>query len=337
MLGNRKRITRSFSPVYLAIFSGIILIILIINGFLEIDRTEKGFYLLLEREATVLIQHFEKNIQETLASLQSSQHFLGMEESIAEYLLEALRRIDQIDSQKPLNPSDIQLLTEQYSVASIGLYDSRGDLLRAWPATSSIGKRSFLREIVEKRLSVAIDLFGRPLTETDLFTIAIERKSASGIIALQLNGAQMKRLLRQIGVQRAISDLGLREGILFISVQDANLLTLAHTDTSQVGKREEDSFLKSGLQSKKTLSRLYRPVKGEEVFEVVKPFSMKDEPAGLIRIGYSSGEIRPLLGQIKKSVALSVFFFLILGVSAITLIWVNQNRHLQKMEEMEED
>ena len=111
MLGNRKRITRSFSPVYLAIFSGIILIILIINGFLEIDRTEKGFYLLLEREATVLIQHFEKNIQETLASLQSSQHFLGMEESIAEYLLEVLRRIDQIDSQKPLNPSDIQLLT----------------------------------------------------------------------------------------------------------------------------------------------------------------------------------------------------------------------------------
>jgi signal transduction histidine kinase len=336
LLGNRKRITRSFSPVYLAIFSGIILIILIINGFLEIDRTEKGFYLLLEREATVLIQHFEKNIQETLASLQSSQHFLGMEESIAEYLLEALRRIDQIDSQKPLNPSDIQLLTEQYSVASIGLYDSRGDLLRAWPATSSIGKRSFLREIVEKRLSVAIDLFGRPLTETDLFTIAIERKSASGIIALQLNGAQMKRLLRQIGVQRAISDLGLREGILFISVQDANLLTIAHTDTALIGKKEEDSFLKSGLQNKKMFSRLYRTSTGEEVFEVIKSYSMKDQPAGIIRIGYSSGEIIPLLSEIKKSVALSVFFFLILGISATTLIWVNQNRHLRRMEELED-
>jgi signal transduction histidine kinase len=63
---------------------------------------------------------------------------------------------------------------------------------------------------------------------------------------------------------------------------------------------------------------------------------VKDQPAGLIRIGYSSGEIHPLLSQTKKSVALSVFFFLILGVSATTLIWLNQNRHLRKIKEMED-
>ena len=285
---NSKRISRSFSPIYLAIFSGIILIILIINGLLEINRTQKGFYLLLEREATVLIQHFEKNIQETLASLQSSQHFFGMEESIAEYLLEVLHRVDQMDKEKTLSPSDLQSLINQYSIASIEIYDLRGNLLRAWPTPSSMKSRSFLRDIIEKRHSVAIDLFGRPLAEGDLFAIAIERKIAPGIIRLQLSGGQMKRLLRQLALQRAISDLGLREGILFISVQDANLLTLAHTDTSLIGKNEEDPFLKTGLQSKKPLSRLYRPVKGEEVFEVVKAFSMKDQLAGLIRIGYSS-------------------------------------------------
>ncbi|MDP3015625.1 MAG: hypothetical protein Q8N70_00930, partial [Deltaproteobacteria bacterium] len=185
---NSKRISRSFSPIYLAIFSGIILIILIINGLLEINRTQKGFYLLLEREAIVLIQHFEKNIQETLASLQSSQHFFGMEESIAEYLLELLHRVDQMDGEKPLTPSDLSSLIDQYLITSIELYDSKGNLLRAWPTPSFIKKRSFLRDILEKKHSVAIDLFERPLTEGDLFTIAIERKRASGIIALQLNG-----------------------------------------------------------------------------------------------------------------------------------------------------
>ena len=333
---NSKRISRSFSPIYLAIFSGIILVILIINGLLEINRTQKGFYLLLEREAIVLIQHFEKNIQETLTSLQSSQHFFGMEESIAEYLLEVLHRVDQMDGEKPLTPSDLSSLIDQYLITSIELYDSKGNLLRAWPTPSFIKKRSFLRDILEKKHSVAIDLFERPLTEGDLFTIAIERKRASGIIALQLNGERMKRLLRQFAVQRAISDLGLREGILFVSVQDANLLILAHTDTSLVGKKDEDPFLKSGFQNNKPLSRLYKPTKGEKVFEVVKSFSVKDQPAGLIRIGYSSGEIHPLLSQTKKSVALSVFFFLILGVSATTLIWLNQNRHLRKIKEMED-
>lgn len=316
------------------IFSGIILVILIINGLLEINRTQKGFYLLLEREATVLIQHFEQNIQEALTSLQSSQHFLGLEESIAEYLLEVLHRVDQIDGEKPLSFSDLRSLVHQYSFTSIGLYDSKGNLLRAWPAPPSIGKRLFLKDIIEKNRSVVIDLFGRPLTDGDLFTIAIARKRTPGMMALQLSGERMKRLLRHFAVQRAISDLGLREGILFISVQDVNLLTLAHMDASMVGKVEEDPFLKSALQSKKLLSRLYRPANGEEVFEVVKSFSVKDQLAGLTRIGYSSGEIHPLLGQIKKSVAFSVFFFLILGISATTLIWVNQNRHLRKMKEM---
>ncbi|MDP3016961.1 MAG: histidine kinase dimerization/phospho-acceptor domain-containing protein, partial [Deltaproteobacteria bacterium] len=288
-----------------------------------------------------LIQHFEKNIQEDLTSLQSSQHFLGLEESIAEYLLEVLHRVDQMDGEKPLPPSDLSSLIDQYSITSIELYDSKGNLFRASqtlssPASSSIKKSALLREIVEKKHSVVIDLFGRPLTEGDLFTIAIERKIGSGIIVLQLSGERMKRLLRQFAVQRAISDLGLREGILFVSVQDANLLILAHTDTSLVGKKDEDPFLKSGFQSNKPLSRLYKPTKGEKVFEVVKSFSVKDQPAGLIRIGYSSGEIHPLLSQTKKSVALSVFFFLILGVSATTLIWLNQNRHLRKIKEMED-
>src|SRR5271157_479590 len=55
---------------------------------------------------------------------------------------------------------------------------------------------------------------------------------------------------------------------------------------------------------------------------------------GLIRIGYSPGEIHSNLRQIHKTVALSIFFFLILGISAIALIWINQNRHLQKVKEM---
>jgi len=333
---NRKRIGRSFSPIYLAIFSAIILIILIINGLLEINRTQKGFYLLLEREATVLIHHYEKNIQETFASLQSSQPFFGMEEEIAEYLFELLYRIDQMDGDNPLTSADLQSLVQQYSFTSIGIYDAKGKLLKAWPLTIPFKKDSILRKMIDMKLPIIIDLFERPLTKADLFGIAIQRKGVPGILALQLNADQIKSLLRQILLQRAISDLGLREGILFVTVQDKNLITIAHTDSSQIGKKVEDPFLKSGLKSKGPISRLYKPASGEEVFEVIKSFSVKEQPEGLIRIGYSSGEIHPLLKQIKKSVVLSIFFFLLLGISATILIWVNQNRHLRKLKEMED-
>jgi signal transduction histidine kinase len=351
LLGHKNKIKRSLSLIYLATFSGILLVILIINGLLEINRTRNGFYLLLEREAIVLFQHFEKNIQETLTSLQlmesapgrhllnppASGFLFGLEESTAEYLLEVVHRLDLIDGEKRLDSSDFQSLIDHYLVTSIEICDSKGNLLRGSSSPfPSFKKLPLLRELIEKKRSVVIDLFDKPLSEDNWFSIAILRKVTPGIIALHLNGERMKGLFRQFAIQRAISDISLREGILYVSVQDAHFNTLAHTDPNFIGRKEEDPFLKRSLQNDQPSSRLHPSTRGEEVFEVVKSFSFKDKPMGLIRIGYSSKEIQPLLSQIKKNVALSIFFFLILGVSAITLIWVNQNRHLKKMKEMED-
>jgi signal transduction histidine kinase len=351
LLNQEHKAKRSFSLIYLGVFSGIILIILIINGLLEINRTKNGFYHLLEREAIVLIQHFEKNIQETFTSLKwmesgPGKHsfnpsvsglFFGLEDSIAEYLLEAIHRADQMDREKPLNPSDLQSLIDQYHITSIEIYDSKGNPLRGWPSPFSFTeKKLLLGELIEKKRPVAIDLFGKPLSEDHLFSIAIWRRATPEIIALYLNGEQMKRILQQFATQRVISDIGLREGILYISVQDISFNTLAHTDSTFIGRREEDPFFKNSLQSNRVLSRHYQSAKGEEIFEVVKPFSLQGKTMGLIRIGYSPKEIYAVLSQIKKNVALSISFFLILGVSAITLIWVNQNRHLKKMKELED-
>jgi signal transduction histidine kinase len=350
LVKEQNKIRKSFSLIYLGIFSGVILVILIVNGLLEINRTRKGFYLLLEREAIVLIQHFEKNIQEALTSLRWAESepekvpltapfsgiLFGLEDSVAEYLLEAIHRVDQIDRERPLNASDFQYLIEQYHIASIEIYDAKGNSLRGWPSSfSPPEKKLLLRELIGKKQPVVIDLFGKPLSEGQWFSTAVWRRTRPEIVALYLNGEQMKRLFRQFAIQRAISDIGVREGILYISVQDASLNTIASTDSSIIGRKEDDPFLEKSLQAKQVLFRHYQSSKGQKIFEVVKSLSSKDKTTGLIRIGYNPSEIQPILSQIKKNVFLSVFFFLILGISAITLIGVNQNRHLKRMKEME--
>ena len=353
MLSRRRdKAKGGFSPLYLAILSGIILIILIINGFLEINRTRSGFYLLLRREAVVLIQHFEKNIQEAMDSLQQMEEksgnpvtnpsvsgfYYSLEESAGEYLVEAAFNVDQLEGERPLTPSDLRSLAEQVLVTSIEIFDPKGTLVKGWPAPPPpIRHDLLLRELIERRRSVVIDLFGKPIVgEGRWFSVAIWRKATPGMIALHLSGDQMRSLLRQFAIQGAISDIGLKEDILFISVLDSQLNILAHTDSALIGRREEDAFLKTSLQSSQPVSRLHPSSKGMEIYEVVKSFSLNGTPLGLIRIGYSPKEIHPILRQIMKNVVLSIFFFLILGISAITLIGVNQNRHLKKMKEMED-
>ena len=352
MITGNHRVKRSFSPFHLAILSGILMVILIINGLLEINRARDGFYLLLEREATVLLRHFEKNIQEAFASLQLMENqsgrpflnpslqgsFSGLDDSIAEYLVEAAYRVDQLDGEKVLGPFDLQALAEQIVVTSIEIYDPKGNLLRGWPAHSpGLEKKAVLSGLIRGKRSVILDLFDKPPAEQNpWFSVAIQRKATGGIIALHLDAEKMKQLFRQFVVQKAISDIGLREGILFIAVQDAHLKPLAQTDPGYVVETDEDPFLRSSLRSDRPLSRLYQSKKGEEVFEVAGSFSIEGKPEGLIRIGYSPKEIHPVLNQIKKNVALSIFFFLVFGIAAISLIWANQNRHLRKMKEMED-
>jgi signal transduction histidine kinase len=342
-----NKIKRGFSPFYLAIFSGVLLTILIINGVLEIQRTKNGFYLLLEREAIVLIQHYEKNIRETLSMLQLMENgppppmlgtLYGLEESIAEYLVDVAYRIDQMDREKPLTSKDLQSMVAPYLISSIEICDPRGNLIRGWPPPSSpINRSPLLQELIDKRRSVLIDLFEKPLAgEGQWFSVAIWRRGIPGIIVLRLDSGQMRKIVRQFAIQRAISDMGLREGVLYISVQDAQLQTLAHTSSGLPDTGEDKPFLKRVLQSDKPLSHLLRPSKEEEVFEVAKSFSLKNNLMGLIRIGYSPKEIEPILQQNKKTVALSVLFFLMLGISANVLIWIDQNRHLRKLKEMED-
>jgi signal transduction histidine kinase len=113
-------------------------------------------------------------------------------------------------------------------------------------------------------------------------------------------------------------------------------MTLAHNGSASGAKTEEDPFLRNILQSELPLSRLYPSTQGEEIFEVLKSFSFQDQAMGLIRVGFSPKDIHPVLSEIKKSVALSILFFLVLGVSAITFVWINQNRHLRRIKEMED-
>lgn len=349
----KEKARRAFSPVSLIVISGILLVILTINGVLEIRRTMKAFYALLEREGLVLLAHYEKNLQETFLSFQEvaaapgnqlvsalNGPFLGLEESVAEYVVNAAQRLDQAERQSSLGADELRTFAEQHGVGGIELYDGSGRLFKAWPpgeATPEAASR--VKALIENRQPLWIDLEGSVSAKKDQrywFSVGVGRKAVPGAIVLLLNEGQMKKLLLQFAVQRALMDMSLREGISFVVVQDDSLSVLASLNPGLVTFADRDSFLATLSQARSHRSRLYRTGKGDEVFEIGRPFFVNDRLAGILRIGFSPKEMDPILDQTKKNVVLSILIFLCLGVSGVTLIWINQNRHLQKMKELED-
>jgi sensor histidine kinase regulating citrate/malate metabolism len=119
----------------------------------------------------------------------------------------------------------------------------------------------------------------------------------------------MKQLLWQFALQRDISTLGLREGILYVSVYDGHLRRMAHTGSTSIGQTEEETFLRNSLQESGLVSRRYRLKTGETVFEVAKPIAFVPEGRWLLSMGYSLEELQPVISQTRRNVALSIFFF----------------------------
>ena len=97
----------------------------------------------------------------------------------------------------------------------------------------------------------------------------------------------MRKLLHQFAIQRAISDIGFREGVLYVSVQDDQFMILAHTDSGLIGKGKRILFWKTAFKNPKPLFRLRKPSKEEEFLKWQNPSLSKEKPMGIIRIGYS--------------------------------------------------
>lgn len=343
---------RGFSAVYLAILSGIVLAILIVNGLLEIRRTQRGFFLLLEREASLILQGLQRTVEETsealrlldsspeerLAHPSLSFSLNGLEESVAEYLVETAYRIDQKDREKPLTLLELESIARDSLVSLIEFYDPSGRPLKSWPSPSLLhDPGQLLRDLIENKRSVVIDLFGKSLVADGLwFSVAVQRRGTPGMVVLHLDGRQMKQLLWQFSIQRAISNIGLREGILYVSVHDEGLKLIAHSALPSAERPGEETFLRSVFQQTGLLSRRYRSERGEEVFEVARSIAFAPDQKALFSVGFNLSELQPVLSQVRRNVVLSIFFFLLLGVSAVALVWINQNLHLRRMKEMED-
>jgi signal transduction histidine kinase len=74
---------------------------------------------------------------------------------------------------------------------------------------------------------------------------------------------------------------------------------------------------------------------GQEVLEVIKPLNLGGELYGAMLVGLSTQGIRTILSLSKSNIIISVGVLLALGVAGVTFIYVNQNRHLRKIREME--
>ncbi len=167
------------------------------------------------------------------------------------------------------------------------------------------------------------------------FGVAIPAQSFRGIIAVHADADDLVNFRRQVGVEHLIEELGHQSGVAGVALLDRDFTVLASTDSAVVGRREDDPFLRTVWQAGAVRGRQLRLPDGREAYEVVKPFTLQEGHAGLIRLDMSMAGLTAVARQAQRSILWYSLGLLAVGVvGAAGIFWV-QARHLAERRALE--
>jgi len=335
----------SIGPLYLILICCLIILILIVNGFFEINRTRESLRAILENQGTTLLRGLEREIQNTVSTIEviegvpgghllniaSSTSFFALEDAVVDHLLEIAIEVDQNDAGQTLSPQELKSTAQKKGVKRITIVEARSQ-----PEASDNSLSSYAPLLEGTRDMVILPFKRLAPNEEDLFSIAIRRTAGEGIIDVGIDYSQMKDLRRRFAIQNILDTMGFAEGIQYLSVFDDSFSLVAQTQKEEVGEILDVPFLKSVQGGIGPRSRFRSIPHKQEVFEVTKPLQLDGSPYGFIQVGLSTWEIQNILSVSKRNVVVSVAVFLALSITGVTLIYANQNRHLRRLREVEE-
>jgi signal transduction histidine kinase len=146
----------------------------------------------------------------------------------------------------------------------------------------------------------------------------------------------MRKLRRKFAIQNVLDTVGFGEGIQYVSILDRSLSLIAQIGEERAGEIG-DVFPQEQVQGEEKPKSEFRSLSnGQEVLEVVKTLYLREEPHGVMQVGLSTGGIRTILSLSRRNITLSIGVLLVLGIAGVTLIYIDQNRHLRKVREMED-
>ncbi|MFQ5843184.1 MAG: hypothetical protein ACE5I8_12205, partial [Thermodesulfobacteriota bacterium] len=346
MAGNpkAKSYQLSISPTFLALICSLIILLFIIGGFFEISRTKRSLREILENQGVTFLQGLDREIQNTISVIEvmeevpgghllniaSSIDFFALEDAVIDHLVEIASMVDRERTKQALSASKLKSLAQREGLRAIEILDPGSQ--EHVPRRDS----SLLGPLLRGEREIVILPFEKPQPdEDDLFSVALRRTVGKGIIVVSVDYPRMRQLRRKFAIRSVLEAVGFAEGIHYVSIFDRSLSPIAETGKEGVEVTKDSSLLQF-VQGEGSRSRFRFLSNGEEVLEVVETLHLGGEPYGIMRVGLSTKDIRTILSLSKRNIILSIGVLLGLGIAGVTLIYINQNRHLRKVAEMED-
>ncbi|MEW6185433.1 MAG: ATP-binding protein [Thermodesulfobacteriota bacterium] len=335
-------------PLYIFAVLTVLIAILVVNGFFEIQRTRNQLFHILENEALLVVKGLEKNTGNIFALLsrdpaspaglplmEGSEEFLGIEDLVIEYLINLALELDQRDRNQETSPATGKGPKKQSEISRIYFLktDGRPEGGKGLPFPLD-ATPSFFQEVISGKSRLAVYRGQGPNRYLLPLAVAVARRNNAGIIMIALSADEYLNLSRQIALQSLLEDLGGKGNITYLQVEDGGGKVMAESGQPFITPSAQELQRKAVGSGNAGLFWV-EGAKGE-FLEVLQPFHPGGKPMGRVRVGLSLKEINPILDQSRRNIFLMGVILFGSGLISLFFIFRLQSRHLQKIKEMEE-
>lgn len=317
---------RRLPPWYILAISSILLALLFLSAFFELNQTRREIHHLLEEEAATLM----KAIQ--LSGANAIRASLEIENLVEGKLFAAAYFVEELDRRDLLSVPALQKIADENQILRINLFDAKGKkILSNFTAQHDSAVAPVPLELLDPILQgevneLVLGLKGSRHPGENRFAVAVKR-TRGGAIVVNVDAQFMLDFRKSVGVGRLMQDIGAYEGIEYIVLQDFSGIILASKGVERMSSLESDSFLVRAMSSEKILSR-FQPYQARQVFEFVQPFLLDDEPLGLFRVGLKTDHLEEASSRIKRRILIISAVIGLIILILINFLTVNQNFRL---------
>ncbi|MDH7500188.1 MAG: ATP-binding protein [candidate division NC10 bacterium] len=339
------------APLYLLLLCGLVLFLLCTNSLLEFRRTQQGLYKILEGQGAAYLDSQEREVRAIatqIAALKEDQHpanpslplpygdLLSLDSAITEHLLDVALSLDRQEREGRLDPDQISSLMKAEKLSRIEFRDRSGNLRFGQGEGKPSSKGAVFKALLEEGKTVFLDDFLAGASLRPHYLLGMKRRYGQGLLLLSLTGSQMQSLRLRWLLEGSQGVASPESGLRYLILQGEDLISLSSGQPLDMEEDEKDPFLMQVRKGKTYRSRIIKIPSGDEVYEVVKPFSLDQQEIALLRVGLSLQPTRTLLSQLKASILIQLSLSLAFALIATLAIFWMQNRHLLRLKEMEE-
>jgi signal transduction histidine kinase len=339
-----------FRPLNLLVIWGLLALLLVANGTYETKRAKDNLFQMLFDEGSALITGMEKSAQNTFASLNTIEvfpdvsafitpiNFWALEESVVDLILDVAFQIDQELGNSPPQQTLLQKEGEVRHFSGIEMVVAGEKFSFSRRPGGSPGKnpRPFYQPLLEGKASYAIERSEKFETgQTDHLSVAIFRKAGEGILILHADESDIHFFRRRIILQGLVEEWRDKGETKYISIQGEDSEIWADTSLQKIGKKEGTGFIRQ-LFSKSGSGPQIARQKIPGILEVAKVVALDKNNRAVLRVGLSTEKVEQIISADQRNIVLFSLLLLVFGGLGVTFIYRMENRHLDRMKEMEE-